>query len=167
MEIFHKYYPLSFIIYHRRTIFRSSSRACSREKRPGRSLSKAGMHATLLRGTARLSNSMHSIILNNIDPDCMVCGRLFPTIFLIIPPRPSLLIIPDTEFLERKFFTEMVLQKSLSAYFSPDYYTAPGLSLHFFHQITTTPDSRRTCPKLIKIVCSVMSMSCIFRLMNI
>jgi len=48
-------------------------------------------------------------------------------------PQPGLFLSASAEFLERdefsqQFFSELAPQNIVSAYFSPDYYTAPGLS---------------------------------------
>ena len=62
-------------------------------------------------------------------------GILHRPVFIFSPSRPGLFLSVWPQFLERgKFFQQifpgLAPQKLVSAYFSPDYYTAPGLSTY-------------------------------------
>jgi len=63
----------------------------------------------------------------------MVCGNPVLTFLHNTPPRPGLFLSAGPEFLERgeffqQFLQEFSLGKIVSAYFPPDYNTAPILS---------------------------------------
>jgi len=78
---------------------------------------------------------MHYVTVNKTDAIYMVCGRNnFDACSYTTSSRPGLFLSARPEFLERgevfnKKFPEVAPQKNVSAYFSPDYYTAPVLSL--------------------------------------
>jgi len=87
----------------------------------------------LLSEPERVLNSMQYVYLNKIDPRYVVCGRLFSTPFPITPPWSGLFFFASPEFLGRGLFSQQFCwefspQKNASAYFSPEHYTAMGLS---------------------------------------
>jgi len=52
---------------------------------------------------------MHYVVSNKNDLNYVICGRLFPTLLLIIPPCPGLFLSDDGDFSQKK--TEQVLFK--------------------------------------------------------
>jgi hypothetical protein len=72
--------------------------------------------------------------MNKTDTIYMLCRRIFSTHAHNTPCRPGLFLSAAAKFLERaeifnKIFPELAPQKNVSAYFSPNYYTAPVLAL--------------------------------------
>ena len=77
---------------------------------------------------------MHYVTVNKTIQSIWFAGETFSTHAHNTYSRPGLFLSDRLEFLERdeifkQNFPEVVPQKNVSAYFSPNYYTAPVPSL--------------------------------------
>jgi len=105
-----------------------------REARGGL-LGYESMTVTFLRLSAPKISAMHRAACNEIDPSYMVRGRLFSTLFHIIPPRPDLFLSAWPEFLETGEFSQQIFLEF-----------APQKIVSIFHKITIPPRACRHVP---------------------
>ena len=96
----------------------------------GGQVSGRSMTVTVLCETLRTQNLMHNVAWTYNDPNYIVCGRLFSTLFHNVPLRPDLFLSCIPEFLER---------------------SVKILCQHIFHQITNPPlaSSQHPRPKYL------------------